>query len=321
MIWFEHSKSFFLSLVCLICLTGYGQDLSEGLVLYYPFNNDATDYSGNEIHGVENGIVYDLGPGFFNTTSLRLPGDGYVEIPQEESTELELPLTISCWINIDVYSPSILTTDDSENIHSGVWLSTAQGSNALAVNFGDGNTTTGSSRRTFLTDTTLQLGAWHHVVAIVREALDMEVWIGCHQVGGSYSGSGGDLTYTNAGGAIGRKDANTGVPSYYFNGRIDEFYLYDRELTVAEIQTLCNPDFQPNFQVGQTELDIDNSLMQNGNMFIARQSGKLTIFDLTGRLVDTQQLVSGESYFFNSKGLYVVSWAHGSSVISKKVLF
>ena len=250
-----------------------------------------------------------------------MPGDGYVGIPQNQSTELELPVTISCRINIDEYSPSILTTYDSENIHSGVWLRTAQGYNALAVNFGDDNTTTGSSRRTLLTGTTLQLGAWHHVVAIVREALDMEVWIGCHQVNGSYSGSDGNLTYTNAGGAIGRRDANTGLPSYYFNGRIDEFYLYDRELPMAEIQIICNPDFQPNFQVGQTELTFGSSLIQRGKELMAQKSGELSIFDLTGRLITRERLTSGESYFCDSKGMYLVSWDDGTYVVCRKILF
>ena len=79
------------------------------------------------------------------------------------------------------------------------------------------------------------------LVGIVKGANDMEIYIDCENDGGSYLGSGGALNYLAQPGSIGRKDI-ANLPTYYFDGAIDEFRYWSRAITEDEITLLCNEE-------------------------------------------------------------------------------
>lgn len=64
-------------------------------------------------------------------------------------------------------------------------------------------------------------------------------YIDCVNDGGTYSGTGGPMGYSNASGSIGRKDSFYQGPAWYFSGVIDEFKYWSRDLSEQEIITMC----------------------------------------------------------------------------------
>ena len=68
----------------------------------------------------------------------------------------------------------------------------------------------------------------------------MKIYVDCVENGGSFSGSGGSLQYSNLPGNIGRHDRNLTEPADYFKGAIDDFKYWDRELTIQEVEDLCS---------------------------------------------------------------------------------
>ena len=66
----------------------------------------------------------------------------------------------------------------------------------------------------------------------------MDIYINDANDGGTYTGSGGPLTYTNNVANISRRDSDNSGPANYFHGRIDELRFYNRALNEQEIQAL-----------------------------------------------------------------------------------
>ncbi len=78
----------------------YGKVITDGLIAYYPFDGDAEDYSGNELHGIENGIETTTGRFDQEEGALKFDGiDDYIEIPQFSEIN-NMSGTICFWARI-----------------------------------------------------------------------------------------------------------------------------------------------------------------------------------------------------------------------------
>ena len=76
-------------------------NLSNGLVAYYPFDNDTLDYSGNTLHGSTVGNVQFSANRFNHLNSAYyFDGNSYIRIPDNDSLDfyLNLDFTIHFWI-------------------------------------------------------------------------------------------------------------------------------------------------------------------------------------------------------------------------------
>jgi hypothetical protein len=99
----------------------------------------------------------------------------------------------------------------------------------------------------------------------------MDIWIDCQYDAGVYSGTGGNLTYSNNGGSSGYYDVVAGTE--YYGGVIDDIRFYNRELTQTDLQALyilpqpyINPLIQ-NFALGNdTSLCGVTSINLNANV-------------------------------------------------------
>ncbi len=111
----------------------------------------------------------------------------------------------------------------------------------MAISYGDASGNTSPyNRRTKIGTTKLDTAIWYHVIGIVREPTDMKIYIDCENDEGYYNGSGGDLSYTDNQGSIGRKDGNMYLPPFYFKGAIDDFRYWNKVLSFQEINALCS---------------------------------------------------------------------------------
>jgi hypothetical protein len=213
-------------------------DLESGLLIYYPFNGDGTDHSGNSNDATISGaaLTTDLNDAadhayYFNGTN------DYIEFPDLPEYD-QFPLTFSYWVNFSSLNPGVLGTDVTENIESGVWFSIGvefdtQGK--LALNFGNGGGPNAASRKTFVAGNSIETGSWYHVVGTIESLESISIYINGIKAEGEYTGTASSYFAGDNPGKIGR----VWQPNASFNGKIDEFRVYNRVLTQAEIEYLA----------------------------------------------------------------------------------
>jgi len=237
---------FRLSFLFLISFSFCYSQIEVNQLLYYPFNGNTNDLSGNTFNGTSFGGVTYENDRFGNPNSAAyFDGvDDYIEFPNSTQLKPNLPVSFSFWIkytNTSYQKQVVFNTSFEENRSSGVWFNTSRASNSYALNFGDGTYSyTSGTRRTYLSNSSVNVNVWHHIVIVVNSESNMNIYFDCVDVGGSYSGSGGNLIYSLTPGCIGRHDRNLSLPPDYFNGYIDDFRYWNRALDFSEINQICN---------------------------------------------------------------------------------
>lgn len=218
---------------------------SPNLLLHYPMDGNANDLSNNAFTGTVSGVTF--GPDRFNTPNSAAYFDGlddFIDFPNTQDLKPDFPISFSFWIKYDsedYLDRDVFNTSFEDDINTGVFFNSQQSTGNYAVNFGDGSEQyVSQTRRTYVSNQTITINEWHHVVLILREATDMSIYIDCTEYGGEYSGTGGDLVYSDTPGTLGRVDRNLLIPENYFKGAIDDFRYWDREISTSEILELCN---------------------------------------------------------------------------------
>ncbi|SNR42136.1 LamG-like jellyroll fold domain-containing protein [Dokdonia pacifica] len=238
------NKLILLFLFIFTSFSVYGQDINEDLLLHYTFNNTYLD-------ATENGYdATDFGTSFtedrFGNTDGALLFDGvndYINLPNIEALKPDLPVSFSFWIRYDSEDPDdrdVFNTSFEEDINTGIYFNSQQSTGNFAVNYGDGSSNyTSTTRRTYVSNEPINTGTWQHIAIVVSSQNDMKIYVDCKEYEGEYSGTGGDLQYSNTSGTIGRHDRQLEVPANYFKGAIDNFRYWNKALTEDEVTLLC----------------------------------------------------------------------------------
>jgi hypothetical protein len=275
---------------CLTCFFGYSQALTDSLLIQYQMNGNAIDNSGNGFDGIVNATPTTDRFGNANGAFYFDGIDDYIDLPNDPALKPDLPITIAFWANVTPSSPSpineFVSTDFQQNNYHGCWVS--GGSSGVGVGFGGGLGNTGpDNRRSKGGAGNLTPNTWFHVAVVVRGANDMDIYIDCVNAGGTYSGTGPtSIAYSNTPGSIGRMDANTTVPAYYFNGSMDDFRYWNRGLSASEITTLCSGITEVDELVAKEKIQIYPNPTEN--VITIESALKLVdaaIIDITGKVV------------------------------------
>jgi hypothetical protein len=218
-------------------------DIKDGLIAYYPLDSNVEDYSlfGND--GAEmNGPNYTIDRLGRVNSALHFDGlDDYVEVPSNSIQKPFLPVTITFWTKIEGRG-GIFTNNLSYDSYNGIWISVHPNYDRMNFNFADGNYINSNSRQSKYMAIPA-MNKWVHVAAIIRGAQDISLYVNGQKHSGTYSGSGGRLRYKDAPVNIGRVNTKFGGPESYFQGDLDEFRMYDRELSEQEITSIYISDF------------------------------------------------------------------------------
>jgi gliding motility-associated-like protein len=153
--------------------------------------------------------------------------------------DLQLPLTISAWINIgseDRFSP-IMTTQDGDDIYNGFQFVVSP--TTLSIEYGDGF---GHNSGLYLrakraTNLPSLANRWVHVCGIMRSPTNMSLYINGYDIGGVYVGSSPNPMNSNFPSdeaKIGYWFSNTNV--YRFKGQLDDVRVWNRALSISEIR-------------------------------------------------------------------------------------
>ncbi len=230
-----------------LMITGlsYSQSINDSLLLRYPFSGNANDISGNGFNGIVNASQTTDRFGNPNEAYSFNGINEYIDFPNASDLKPELPVSFSFWIkynSVNAEDRVVFNSSLEEDVNSGIFFNSQASTGNYAVGFGDGSPSYSSStRRSYVSNTAIDTSNWHHIAVIINSATDMKIYIDCLESGGTYSGSGGALNYSNTPGSIARNDQNTGgIPSFYFKGHLDDFRYWDRELTLRDIDSLCD---------------------------------------------------------------------------------
>ncbi len=219
---------------------------SDGLVGYWPFNGpDVTDKIYDRSGAGNNG--YFVGGATTSAKTIGQVGQGlqfdgvddYVSIASSASIRPPLPLAFSFWINpATVASNQDIFGARVHEPHEGYWANiTSDGS--LQISFGDNVYCAPEGRRSKTTAASaLVANQWQHIAGVIRGATDMDIYINGVDVGGTYSGSGGNISYVSSIMRLGSRGGADGCPAVYLNGALDEFRIYNRALSAQEVKQL-----------------------------------------------------------------------------------
>ncbi|MHA7059609.1 LamG-like jellyroll fold domain-containing protein [Aquimarina sp. M1] len=221
------------------------QDISANLLLHYTFDNTLLDASDNHYDATNFGASFtDDRFGNPNAALLFDGIDDYIDLPNIIKLKPDLPLSFSFWIRYDSEDANdrdVFTTSFEEDVNSGVYFNHQQSTGNFAINYGDGSSNyISSTRSTYVSNQPINLGEWQHIAVIVTAQDDMKIYVDCVEFGGTYSGSGGNLEYSDTSGSIGRHDRDLGLSANYFKGAMDSFRYWNKALTEEEITILCN---------------------------------------------------------------------------------
>ncbi len=201
----------------------------DGLIAYWPFNGNANDESGNGHNGAVNGatLVKDR---FGNEDRAFQFGssDDYINIGNK--IRPSFPFTVSGWLfkeNESVIRLIISDQWDPNVRYSGFIINFVHDENKVICAFGNGypSSLTRKIKTTVIPNLTL---AWHNLTIVYENSNVMKVFVDGVEYSGTYDGSGNSMGSTNHNGYIGSNG----------HGKLDDLRVYDRALTVEEINFL-----------------------------------------------------------------------------------
>lgn len=239
-------KSIFTLLFAGLSSLSIGQ-ISNGVVAHFPFNGDVVDYSPSAIIATNNGpSAFVNGPQNDPNGAIHFVDTSTFVSFNDTAVKVDFPVSLSVWVKLDSIHPingaPIFSTDNVFNDYHGYILG-LNSSKVVAFSIGGGQGSAGSSnRRSFVTDDTITLNEWHHIAVIANAYNDMEIYVDCQPMSGTYSGSGPlNPVFSNTNGRIGRTmDLLASPEGRPMHGAIGELVMWNRAITAVEVGQLCS---------------------------------------------------------------------------------
>jgi uncharacterized protein YjdB len=225
---------------CLVSVSPKIDGLTVGLIAYYPFNDSGLDVSGNG----NDGTLFNISSTSdrFGKVNAAYHFDGltsYITVPDKPALRLNnTDFTISAWVKMDSYNSSygsIILSKRLTGANNG-WLWGVHGNvdiNVGKVTYGPG----GGSANAF-SNQIIGLGNWHMITSVYTFANgQLDIYID----GVLDSTTTGILTASGAITSalyIGKDDPSVPANGYFFQGSLDDIRIYNRKLSIADIQKL-----------------------------------------------------------------------------------
>lgn len=304
----------------------FAQTLNNNLLTQYSFDGHLNDRSGNNYHATGSNISY-IDDRFNNSNgAIYYNGvDSYIDFPNAMELKPDLPLSISFWIKYDSNLSTdreVFNTSFEEDISSGVFFNSEHSTGKYSLNFGDGTSNyTSNTRRSYASNASIETGQWTHIVLIIESETNMKIYVDCVDYGGTYSGFGGPLYYSNTPGSFGRHDRSMSTPANYFKGALDDFRYWDKALSNTEVQFVCDPNLNLENIILNSDIRLFPNPAQDHFEIISPVSfEKIQIYDLTGKIVLTDIFNPKQNITGLKSGVYFVSLLSDELIVRKKLV-
>ena len=251
-------------------------NLQNGLVAYYPFCGNANDDSGNGNNGTVNGATLSVDRFGNSNSAYSFDGvDDWIDVPNANENDLSNSLTLAVWVK---------TTNNHTNAGIvGKW-------NDFDGNHNDGQEQyilqaagsgiyfwTKTSIVTSCNETNIEYnnGQWHHYVGtwdgnmmhLYRDGLLL-----------NSSSQTGSIVNFMQNVEFGRYAGGMDT-SNYFNGMIDDIFIYNRDLDSTEIQQLYNSQNNYSWSTGETTENITVSPTQTTTYYLTQTQNGVSCSD------------------------------------------
>jgi hypothetical protein len=257
----------FRKLACLICLVlapGLVGSASAGLLAHWAFDDGsgvtAQDNSGNGHTGTLLGDPKWV-TGVIGSGALSLDGsDGLVEVGHDASLSLSDTLTITTWVKLNDLNTYyfLLCKQPSgtagDNYPGNYEFRTESGTGALQF----GHQETEGEQYTFYTSTSaITAGQWYHVAVTVTKGKFVQFYIDGVDAGSAAQSTNFGVLNQEPVRIGGRKDGYS-----FFNGFLDDVYLYDRALSAGQVQKQSE-GVEPTFAVAENPSPADGAVFKD----------------------------------------------------------
>lgn len=301
--------------------------IENDLLLHYEFNGNLIDSSINGYDGTANGVTF--GEDRFGNPNGAVYFDGiddYIDLPNIIELKPNLPVSFSFWIkyaDITYENSTVFNTSFEEDVNSGIYMNSNSSTHSIQISYGDGsNFYSPGSRRTYASQGTIEPAVWKHIVIILKSGTDMEIYIDCVEMGGSYSGSGGDLQYSPFPGNLGRHDKSLTNLADYFKGALDDFKYWSKAISPDDIPDLCGQ-----LAVNEVSLDLDNVMVfpnpSDGFIHFFTEGkiiNSLTIFNSLGQQVYSGKFQETLDLSSLDKGIYFINFSGDAFFQHKSII-
>jgi len=218
----------------------------EGLVVFYPFNGNAKDVSGNSINATDYGPTLTEDRFGNPNSAYSFDGDDDYIITQNdidwEHSELNKNMTISVWVYPlslgykGIYGPGwALNNRDAH--YDGYYWSLGFGSVSTKNQKASFSIHGQQGQPNYESTTILNFENWYHIVVVLKNSENVKIYVNgilenIYDIPFSPSDKLGKL-------AIGKNGQSDGeFREYLWEGKIDDIRIYNRVLSETEIQSL-----------------------------------------------------------------------------------
>lgn len=209
---------------------------TNGLIAYYPFSGNANDLSGNANNGIVNGATLTTDRFGVANKAYRFNDGNFIQVANSASLNLLNAFTISTWVNLQ----STMGRDGYGNLssygyHPIFTKNCDRGQLQMAIEPATNgtfklNTYAGAGGNNPIIP--LALNQWKHLT-VVYDGTAIKHFVDGTMITTKLVSM--DLAATNASDLfIGKM----GCFNYFLNGLIDDFRIYNRALTDAEVQSI-----------------------------------------------------------------------------------
>jgi cell division protein FtsB len=219
-------------------------NLNTGLVAYYPFNGNANDFSSNGYNGTVFGasLISDRNNNANSAYSFTKTSENYIALPLLTPINGATVASFSFWVKTNSVSNSGTIFGHWSNNNGGVGVN-------CGISIEQQSTTTGIGIYNYsgtggIFTPSISVNKWHHVVINIDFSQSSNASKVITFIDNSvqsltfeqFNNSIGNATST----FIGRRNSDFGTYGVYFDGAIDDFRIFNRNLTSSEISYLYN---------------------------------------------------------------------------------
>lgn len=281
---------------------------TSSLVAHYPFNGNANDISGNNLHGVLNGPAL-TDDRFGNPDSAySFDGNDIITINHNELLNSEEELSISVWIKPDLQQNAMILGKSNYTTSTNYLLRTK---NTGYIQF---------EYKDFANSNNIPLNVneWNHIAVVSNADNSKQIYI---------NGNLASHTTSNSPYGLVNNDLTIGARSgaEFFRGAIDDLMIFKTALTETEVLSLFNNnslDIKSNNPlVKNTFYYRDNTIYFNSDEKLT-QIKELSIYNLMAQKVFKSNNLSNEiNLNFLSQGIYIIRLESKNGTFETKKVF